>query len=61
MTEDKMVGWYYQLNGRKFEQVSGDGECPDLAPKQQQTAFVFTLQGDGGLLANSKSASRGQC
>ena len=26
MTEDKMVGWYYQLNGRKFEQALGDGD-----------------------------------
>ena len=74
MTEDKMVGWYYQLNGRKFEPVSGDGDgqgslacCSPwghrvlTAPEQQQTTFVFTLPGGGGLLANSKSASRGQC
>ena len=25
-TEDKMVGWLYQLNGHEFEQVMGDGE-----------------------------------
>ena len=24
--EDKMIGWYHQLNGREFEQVPGDGE-----------------------------------
>ena len=26
MTEDKMVGWRYQLKGHKFEQTSGDSE-----------------------------------
>ena len=26
MTEDKTVGWQYQLNGQEFEQASGDGE-----------------------------------
>ena len=26
MTEDKMVGWHYQLNGDKFEQTLGNGE-----------------------------------
>ena len=26
MTEDKMVGWHYRLNGREFEQAPGDGE-----------------------------------
>ena len=25
-TEDKMVGWHHQLNGREFEQALGDGE-----------------------------------
>ena len=25
-TEDKMVGWNYQLNGHEFEQALGDGE-----------------------------------
>ena len=25
-TEDKMVGWHYQLNGHEFEQIQGDGE-----------------------------------
>ena len=23
MTEDKMVGWHYQLNGQEFEQTQG--------------------------------------
>ena len=26
MTEDEMVGWHHQLNGREFEQVSGVGD-----------------------------------
>ena len=26
MTEDGMVGWHDQLNGRVFEQASGNGE-----------------------------------
>ena len=26
MTEDKMVGWHHQFNGREFEQALGDGE-----------------------------------
>ena len=25
-TEDKMVGWYHQLNGHEFEQAPGEGE-----------------------------------
>ena len=25
MTENEMVGWHHQLNGRDFEQASGDG------------------------------------
>ena len=26
MTEDKIVGWHYQLNGHEFEQALGDSE-----------------------------------
>ena len=26
VTEDEMVGWYHQLNGREFEQPLGDTE-----------------------------------
>ena len=26
MTEDKMVGWYNQLNGHEFEPIPGDSE-----------------------------------
>ena len=26
MTEDEIVGWYYQLNGHEFEQAPGDGD-----------------------------------
>ena len=26
MTEDEMVGWHHQFNGREFEQALGDGE-----------------------------------
>ena len=26
MTEDEMVGWHHQLNGREFEQTPGDSE-----------------------------------
>ena len=26
VTEDEMVGWHHQLNGREFEQTLGDGE-----------------------------------
>ena len=26
MTEDEMVGWHHQFNGREFEQAPGDGE-----------------------------------
>ena len=25
MTEDEMVGWHHQLNGREFEQIPGVG------------------------------------
>ena len=26
MTEDEMVGWHHQLNGREFERALGDSE-----------------------------------
>ena len=26
MTDDEMVGWYHQLDGHKFEQVTGVGD-----------------------------------
>ena len=26
MTKDEVVGWHHGLNGREFEQASGDGE-----------------------------------
>ena len=26
MTEDKIVGWHHQLDGREFHQTPGDGE-----------------------------------
>ena len=26
MTEDGMVGWHHQLNGREFKQTPGDSE-----------------------------------
>jgi len=26
VTEDEMVEWHHQLNGREFEQTRGDGE-----------------------------------
>ena len=26
MTEDEMVGWHHQLNGREFEQTLGVGD-----------------------------------
>ena len=26
MTEDETVGWHHQLDGREFEQASGDGD-----------------------------------
>ena len=26
MTENEMVGWYYQLSGHEFEQAPGDSE-----------------------------------
>ena len=31
MTEDKMVGWHYQLNGHEFEQTLGNGGQGSLA------------------------------
>ena len=43
MTEDKMVGWYHQINGHEFEQAPGDGEeqgslmcCSPLGPRVGQ-------------------------
>ena len=30
MSEDKMVGWHYQLNAHEFEQVLGVGEGHEI-------------------------------
>ena len=57
MTEDKMVGWYHQLNGREFEQALGDDEgqgglCAavheiikrhDWVTEQQQSIYICLL------------------
>ena len=32
MTEDEMVGWHHQLDGREFEQASGDGAGREAWP-----------------------------
>ena len=44
VTEDEMVGWHHQLNGREFEQTLGDGEgqgslvcCSLLGCKESNT------------------------
>ena len=44
MTEDEMVGWHHQLNGREFEQALGvsDGQgslarCSPLGHKESDT------------------------
>ena len=39
MTEDEMVGWHHQLNGREFEQTPGDGgqgSLPRCSPRDSQ-------------------------
>ena len=45
-TEDKMVGWHHQLNGREFEQTLGDGEgqgslacCDPCGHKESDTTY----------------------
>ena len=57
MTDNEMVGWHHQLNGREFEQTAGDGEgqgslacCsawghrvgPNLTTEQQKRRFGTT-------------------
>ena len=44
MTEDEMVGWHHQLNGRESELSLGDGDgqgslacCSPLAHKESDT------------------------
>ena len=44
MTEDEMVGWYHQLDGREFEQGPGVGDgqgslvcCTSLGRKESDT------------------------
>ena len=45
-TEDKMVGWHHQLNGREFEQTLGDSEgqgslacCNPCGHKESDTTY----------------------
>ena len=47
MTEDHMVGWYYQHNGHEFEQAPGDGEgqesmacCSSWGHKELDTTVI---------------------
>ena len=55
MIEDEMIGWHHQLNGREFEQTSGDGrgqrrlacctrDGQELATKQQ---YILSSKGFG--------------
>ena len=50
MTEDEMVGWHHQLNGREFEQAPGDGEgqgglacCSPRSAKESDTTEQVSL------------------
>ena len=53
MTEDEMVGWHHQLNGREFEQAPGVGDgqgslvrCSPWGHKELDTTerlSLFTL------------------
>ena len=50
MTEDEMVGWHHQLNGREFEQAPGDGAgqrnlacCSPWGHKELYTTERLTL------------------
>ena len=38
ITEDKMVGWHYHLNGHAFEQTPRDGEA-------QESLVCYSPQG----------------
>ena len=47
-TEDKMIGWYHQLNGHDFEQTLGDSEgqgnlacCSPWGPKESDTTELL--------------------
>ena len=51
MTEDKMVGWYHQLNGHEFEQTVGDNEgqgslacCSPKIFSLVTYKYIFTIQ-----------------
>ena len=44
MAKDKMIGWYYRLNGHEFEQAPGDGKgqgsracCSPWGHKESET------------------------
>ena len=52
MTEDEVVGWLHRLNGREFEQASGDGEgqeslvcCSPRGRKESDTTEQLNNEG----------------
>ena len=49
MTEDELVGWHHQLDGRDFEQTLGVGDgqgglacCDSWARKESDTQFALS-------------------
>ena len=51
MTEDEMVGWHHQLNGREFEQAPGTGDgqgslscCIYLGRKELDTTVLSSVR-----------------
>ena len=38
VTEDEMVGWHHQINGREFEQTLGDSEVQGSPRKPDSVA-----------------------
>ena len=48
MTEDEMVGWHYQFDGRDFEQVPGFGDANQTV-SSSATPLSFNLSKHQGL------------
>jgi len=51
MTEDEIVGWHHQLNGREFEQAPRVGD----ANKEAWRAAVHGVTHDGRVGPNSRT------
>ena len=58
MTEDEMVGWHHQFNGREFEQAPRDGDgqgslvcCRSWGGKESDTTYQLNNKNEMAIIS----------